>query len=134
MVVFDPLKVIIDNWSGEHEPLEAANNPEDPSAGRREVHFGRELYIERGDFATNPPPKYFRLAPGREVRLQHGYYITCTDWQSDAEGRVTEVHCKYDPQSRGGLTADQRKVRGTLHWVCCRDAAPVEVHLLRAAL
>ena len=130
MGVLDPLKVVITNYpQGESTTLTAINNPEDESAGTREVPFGRELYIERGDFMEDPPRKFFRLAPGREVRLRYAYFITCTDVVKDAEGNVTELHCTYDPATRGGDAPDGRKVKGTLHWVSAEHAVDAEVRL-----
>jgi glutaminyl-tRNA synthetase len=130
MAVLDPLRIVITNYpEGEHEELEAVNNPEDPSAGTRQVPFARELYIERADFMEDPPRKFFRLAPGREVRLRYAYFITCDDVVKDTDGRVTELHCSYDPATRGGDAPDGRKVRGTLHWVSAADAVPAEVRL-----
>jgi glutaminyl-tRNA synthetase len=130
MAVFDPLKVIIDNYPEDgEETFEAVNNPEDASAGTRQVPFARELYIERGDFMEDPPRKFYRLSPGREVRLRYACYITCTGVEKDADGRVTAVHAEFDPDSRGGETPDGRKVRGTLHWVSVRHAGEVPVHL-----
>jgi glutaminyl-tRNA synthetase len=118
MVVLDPLRLVITNYpEGQVEDIEAENNPEDKAAGTRKVPFSRELYIEREDFREDPLPKYFRLAPGREVRLKHACYVTCTEVIKDAAGRVTEVRCTYDPASRGGGSADGRKVKGTIHWV-----------------
>ena len=100
------------------EELDAENNPEDESMGHRKIPFSREIYIEREDFMEDPPRKYFRLAPGREVRLKHAYYITCVDVVKDEQtGEVTELHCTYDPETRGGWSDDGRRVRGTLHWV-----------------
>jgi glutaminyl-tRNA synthetase len=130
MAVLDPLRIVITNYpDGEHEELEAVNNPEDASAGTRQVPFGRELYIERADFMEGPPRKFFRLAPGREVRLRYAYFITCNDVVKDADGRVTELHCSYDPATRGGDAPDGRKVRGTLHWVSAPHAVTAEVRL-----
>jgi len=130
MAVLDPLKVIITNYpEGQVEWLEAVNNPEDESAGHRKIPFSRELYIERGDFMEDPPRKYFRLAPGREVRLRYGYFITCTDVVKDADGRVVELRCTYDPETRGGYAPDGRKVRGTIHWVSAQHAIEAEVRL-----
>ena len=130
MAVLDPLKVVITNYpEGESEQLEAINNPEDESAGTREVPFSRELYIEREDFMEDPPKKFFRLAPGREVRLRYAYFITCTDVVKDADGNVTELHCTYDPATRGGDAPDGRKVKATLHWVSAAHAAAAEVRL-----
>jgi glutaminyl-tRNA synthetase len=131
MGVLDPLKVIIDNYpEGPGEELDAVNNPEDPAAGTRKVPFSRELYIERQDFAENPPPKYFRLAPGREVRLRYAYFVKCVGVEKDASGNVTALHCTYDPATRGGDAPDGRKVKATIHWVCARKAAAAEVRLL----
>ncbi len=130
MVVIDPLKVIITNYpDNEKDLLDAVNNPEDPTAGSRKVPFSRELYIERDDFMEDPPKKFFRLAPGREVRLRYGYFITCTDVVKGEEGVITEIHCTYDPGTRGGDAQDGRKVKATLHWVSAKDAVPVEVRL-----
>ncbi|HLJ97538.1 MAG TPA: glutamine--tRNA ligase/YqeY domain fusion protein [Gemmataceae bacterium] len=131
LAVLRPLRVILDNYpEGQVEELEAINNPEDPSAGKRKVPFARVLYIERDDFLENPPKKYFRLAPGREVRLRWGYYITCVDVVKDkATGEVVELHCTYDPQTRGGASPDGRKVQGTIHWVSAAHALRAEVRL-----
>ena len=130
MAVLDPIKVVIDNYpQGQVEQLEAINNPEDPSAGARQTPFSRELYIEREDFMEDPPRKFFRLAPGREVRLRYAYFITCTDVVKDADGNVVELHCTYDPATRGGDSPDGRKVKGTLHWVSAAEAIPGEVRL-----
>ncbi len=130
MVVLDPLKVIIDNYpEDKEEDLEAENNPEDPSAGKRTLPFSRVLYVERSDFREDAPRKWFRLAPGKEVRLKHAYYITCNEVVKNENGEVVELHCTYDPESRGGWTQDGRKVRGTLHWVSAQHAVPVEVRL-----
>ena len=130
MAVLDPLKVVIENYpQDEEETFEAINNPEDPAAGTRPVPFSRELYIEREDFCEDPPRKFYRLAPGREVRLRAACYLTCTDVVKDAEGRVVELRCTFDPESRGGSTPDGRKVRGTLHWVSVRHALRARVRL-----
>ena len=130
MAVLHPLKVVITNYpAGQVEEIEAENNPEDPQAGRRKLPFGRELYIEQDDFAENPPPKYFRLSPGKEVRLKHAYYVTCTEVIKDAQGQIAEVRCTYDPQSRGGGTPDGRRVKGTLHWVSAEHAVDAEVRV-----
>ena len=131
MAVLHPLKVVIDNYpEGEVEELDAENNPEDPNAGSRKIPFSRELYIEREDFMEDPPKKYFRLAPGREVRLKHAYYVTCVDVVKDAQtGKVVELHCTYDPETRGGWLQDGRKVRGTLHWVSVAHSVEAEVRL-----
>ena len=131
MVVLDPLKLIIDNYpEGQAEELEAENNPEDESAGSRGVPFSRELYIEREDFMEDPPKKFFRLSPGKEIRLKHAYYVKCVDVVKDAtSGEITEIHCTYDPASRGGWTDDGRKVRGTSHWVSAPHALSIEVRI-----
>jgi glutaminyl-tRNA synthetase len=132
MAVLRPLKVVIENYpEGQTEQLEAINNPEDPSAGARRVTFGRELYIERDDFMEDPPRKFFRLAPGAEVRLRYAYFVRCTEVVKDASGEVLELRCTYDPQTRGGNTPpDGRKVKGTLHWVSAVDAVTAEVRLI----
>jgi len=130
MAVLNPLKVVIENYpEGEEETFTAQNNPEDPDAGTREVPFSREVYIERDDFMEDAPKKFFRLAPGREVRLRSACYITCRDVIKDAEGEITELRCTWDPESRGGGTPDGRKVKGTLHWVSARHALPAEIRL-----
>ena len=131
MGVLYPLKVVIENYpEGQEEELEAVNNPEDPSAGTRKLPFSRELYIDRQDFREEAPRKYFRLAPGREVRLRYGYFITCHDVVKDAEtGEIVELRCTYDPETRGGSAPDGRKVKGTLHWVSASRAVPAEVRL-----
>jgi glutaminyl-tRNA synthetase len=130
MTVLNPLKVIIDNYpEGQSEDLDAVNNPEDPSAGTRKVPFSRELYIERDDFREDPPPKFFRLAPGREVRLRYAYFIKCVDVVKDANGEITELHCTYDPATRGGDAPDGRKVKATLHWVSAPHAVQAEARL-----
>ncbi|MDH5748363.1 MAG: glutamine--tRNA ligase/YqeY domain fusion protein [Rhodospirillales bacterium] len=130
MAVLTPLKVVIENYpEGGREDLEAINNPEDESAGTRRVPFSRELYIEREDFMEDPPKKFFRLGPGREVRLRYAYFITCTDVIKDDAGQVVELRCTYDPETRGGNAPDGRKVKGTLHWVSAADSLPVEVRL-----
>ncbi len=138
MAVLDPLKVVIENYpEGDSEELEAVNNPEDASAGTRKVPFARELYIEREDFMEEPPKKFFRLAPGREVRLRYAYFITCREAIKNAEGRIIELRCTYDPETRGGNAPDGRKVKATLHWVSAAHAVPAEVrlydHLFRQA-
>lgn len=130
MVVLRPLKVVIDNYpDGQTEELDAINNPEDPSAGTRKVPFSKVLYIEREDFMEEPPRKFFRLAPGREVRLRYAYFITCTDVVKDSAGQVVELHCTYDPATRGGDSPDGRKVKATLHWVSAEHSIPAEVRL-----
>ncbi len=128
--VLDPLKVVITNWpEGVTEPMEVVNNPEDPSAGTRQVAFGRELWIERDDFMETPVPKFFRLSPGREVRLRNAFFITCQEVVKDDAGRVVELRCTYDPATRGGSAPDGRKVKATLHWVSAAHAVPAEVRL-----
>jgi glutaminyl-tRNA synthetase len=130
MAVLRPLKVVLENYpEGQTEFLEAINNPEDAAAGRRPVPFGRELYIERDDFMEAPSNKFFRLAPGREVRLRCAYFITCREVVKDAAGEVVELRCIYDPATRGGDPPDGRKVKGTLHWVSAAHALPAEVRL-----
>ena len=130
MGVIDPLRVVIENYpEGEEETFEAVVNPEDPSAGTREVPFSRVLYIERDDFMEDPPRRFHRLAPGREVRLRAACYITCREAVKDENGEVVELRCTFDPESRGGSTPDGRKVRGTLHWVSAAHALEVEVRL-----
>ena len=130
MAVLRPLKVVIDNYPEDKtEELEAVNNPEDPTAGTRPVPFSKELYIERDDFMEEPPKKFFRLAPGREVRLRYEYFITCTDMVKDADGQIVELHCTYDPATRGGDAPDGRKVKATLHWVSAASALKAEVRL-----
>ena len=130
MAVLRPLKLVIDNYpEGQAEEFEAENNPEDPSAGTRKVPFSKTLYIEQDDFREEPPKGYFRLSPGKEVRLKHAYYVTCTSVVKDPVGKVTEVHCTYDPLSRGGGTPDNRKIKGTLHWVSCAHAFDARVNL-----
>jgi glutaminyl-tRNA synthetase len=130
MAVLRPLKLVIQNYpDGEEETLEAVNNPEDPGAGRRAVPFGRELYIEREDFMEDPPRKFFRLAPGREVRLRYAYFVTCREVVKDAAGEPIELRCTYDPETRGGDAPDGRKVKATLHWVSAAHAVPAEVRL-----
>ncbi|HEU0119899.1 MAG TPA: glutamine--tRNA ligase/YqeY domain fusion protein [Bryobacteraceae bacterium] len=130
MAVIDPIKVIIDNYPDEQtEELEAINNPESPESGTRMVPFSKVLYIERDDFREVPPPKYYRLSPGREVRLRYAYFITCTSVVKDAAGEVTEIHCTYDPASRGGNSPDGRKVKSTIHWVSAPHALDFEARL-----
>ena len=131
MGVLRPLKVIIDNYpENQTEELEAVNNPEDPSMGQRKVPFSRELYIEQDDFKEDPPRKFFRLSPGREVRLRYAYFITCTDVIKDEQtGEVVELRCTYDPATKGGDSPDGRKVKATLHWVSAAHAIPAEVRL-----
>ena len=130
LAVLNPLKVVIENYpEGQVEHLDAVNNPEDPDAGSRKVPFSRELYIERDDFMEDPPKKFFRLAPGREVRLRYGYFITCTEVVKNDAGEVVELRCTYDPETRGGQSPDGRKVKGTIHWVSARHAVDAEVRL-----
>ena len=130
MAVLEPLKVIIDNYpEGKVEELDAVNNPEDPAAGTRKIPFSRELYIERDDFMEDPPKKFYRLAPGREVRLRYAYFVTCVDVIKDDSGEITEIHCTYDPETQGGDAPDGRKVRATLHWVSANHARSAEVRL-----
>ena len=130
LAVLRPLKVVIENYpEGQVEHLDAINNPEDPNAGTRKLPFSRELYIERDDFMEDPPRKFFRLGPGREVRLRYGYFITCTDVIKDAAGEVVELRCTYDPETRGGQAPDGRRVRGTVHWVSAEHAVDAEVRL-----
>jgi len=130
MAVLKPLKVIIDNYPEDKtEELEAVNNPEDPAAGTRKVPFSRQLYIEQEDFMEQPPKKFYRLAPGREVRLRYAYFITCTDVVKDENGRVVELHCTYDPATRGGDAPDGRKVKSTLHWVSAQHSLTARVQL-----
>ena len=130
MGVLRPLKLVIDNYpEGETEMLEAVNNPENPADGTRQIPFSKVLYIERDDFMIDAPKKYFRLTPGREVRLRYAYFVTCDSYTQDAEGNVTEVHCHYDPATRGGDSPDGRKVRGTIHWVSAPHAQNAEVRL-----
>lgn len=131
MAVLKPLKVVIDNYpEGQVEEIEAINNPENENAGTRKVPFSRVVYIEQDDFREDPPKKFFRLAHGREVRLKHAYYITCQNVVKDPKsGEIVELHCTYDPLSRGGGTPDNRKVEGTLHWVSVQHAIDTEVRL-----
>jgi glutaminyl-tRNA synthetase len=135
MAVLQPLKVVIDNYPADQpdgeiaEFVEVANNPEDPAAGTRQVPFSRELYIEQDDFREVPPPKYYRLSPGKEVRLRNAYFITAQSVTKDAAGNVMEVHCTYDPASRGGQSPDGRKVKSTMHWVSAAHAITAEIRL-----
>ena len=130
MAVMNPLKVVITNYPEDQvEDLDAINNPEDSDAGIRKVPFGRELYIERDDFREDPPPKFFRLAPGREVRLRYAYFIKCVDVVKDENGEIVELHCTYDPATRGGDAPDGRKVKATMHWVAVNQAIPAEARL-----
>ena len=130
MAVLRPLKLVVDNYpEGQVEEMEAVNNPEDPNAGTRKVPFSRILYIEQDDFRENPPKQYYRLSPGREVRLRYGYFVTCTSVVKDDKGEPVEVHCTYDPASRGGNSPDGRKVKSTIHWVSAAHAVDAEVRL-----
>ena len=130
MAVLKPLKVVITNYPEEAtETLEAVNNPEDAAAGMREISFGRELYIEQNDFMEDPPKKFFRLAPGREVRLRYAYFLTCEEVLKDDQGNPVELLCTYDPETKGGNAPDGRKVKATLHWVHAQDAVQARVHL-----
>jgi glutaminyl-tRNA synthetase len=130
MAVLKPLKVTITNWpAGQVDEVEVQNNPEDEAAGTRKVPFSGELYIERDDFMEDPPKKFFRLGPGREVRLRGAYFVTCTDFVKDASGQVTELRCTYDPATRGGNSPDGRKVKGTIHWVSAAHAVTAEVRV-----
>ncbi len=130
MAALDPVKLVIDNYpEGQREVLEIVNNPENEALGKREVPFSGELYIDREDFMEEPPKKYFRLFPGNEVRLMGAYFVKCVSYEKDAEGRVTVVHCTYDPASKGGNSPDGRKVKGTIHWVSAPDAVRAEVRL-----
>ena len=130
MAVLRPLRVIIENYpDGAGEQLEAVNHPDDPAAGTRTIRFGREIFVERDDFMENPPKKFYRLSPGREVRLRYAYFITCREVVKDAAGEVVALRCTYDPATRGGNAPDGRKVQATLHWVSAADSAPAEVRL-----
>jgi glutaminyl-tRNA synthetase len=130
MGVLRPLRVVIENYpEGQVEEMDLMNNPEDPAAGTRKVPFGREIWIERGDFMEDPPKKFFRLAPGREVRLRSAYYVTCAGFEKDANGQVNLLRCSYDPATRGGGAPDGRKVKGTLHWVPAANAVDAEIRL-----
>ena len=130
MAVLRPLKITIENYpEGQIEELDAINHPDDPTAGSRRIRFGRELYVERDDFMENPPKKFFRLSPGKEVRLRYAYFITCRAAMKNAAGEVVELRCTYDPASRGGNSPDGRKVQATLHWVSAAESVPAEVRL-----
>jgi glutaminyl-tRNA synthetase len=130
MGVLNPLKMVIANYpEGEVEQMEAINNPEDETMGTRLVPFTRELYIERDDFMEEPPKKFFRLSPGVEVRLRYAYFITCTNVVKDVNGEITEIHCTYDPASRGGNSPDGRKVKSTIHWVSATENIEAEVRM-----
>ena len=135
MAVIDPIKVVIDNYpDGQTEDLEAANHPDEPAMGTRTVPFSKVIYIERDDFREVPPPKYYRLYPGQEVRLRYAYFIKCTSVEKDANGEVTVVHCTYDPASRGGNSPDGRKVKSTIHWVSAEHALTFEARLYESLL
>jgi len=130
MAVLHPVKVVIDNYpAGQQELVEVANNPEDPAAGTRQVPFSGEIYIEQDDFREVPPPKYYRLSPGKEVRLRNAYFVTAQSVVKDAEGNIVEVHCTYDPLSRGGQSPDGRKVKSTIHWVSAAHAISAEIRI-----
>jgi glutaminyl-tRNA synthetase len=130
MAVLRPLKVVIENYpEGQSEELDAANHPDDASAGTRKIRFGREIYIEQDDFMENPPKKFFRLSPGTEVRLRYAYFLTCREVVKNAAGEIVELRCSYDPATRGGNAPDGRKVKATIHWVCAQDAVSAEVRL-----
>jgi glutaminyl-tRNA synthetase len=130
MAVLRPLRVVIDNYpEGQVEEMEAVNNPEDAGAGSRKVPFSRVLYIEQDDFREDPPKQYYRLSPGREVRLRYGYFVTCKSVVKNDKGEVVEVHCTYDPATRGGNSPAGRKVKATIHWVSAADAVDAEVRI-----
>ena len=130
MAVLRPLKVVIENYpEGQSEELEAVNHPDDPAAGTRTITFGRELYIERDDFMENPPKKFFRLSPGKEVRLRYAYFLTCRDVVKDANGEVIELRCTYDPATKGGNAPDGRKVKATMHWLPAAQSVPAEIRI-----
>ena len=129
MAILDPVKLVIDNYEGEGEMLEAANNLENEALGSRMIPFSKELYIEREDFMIEPPKKYFRLFPGNEVRLMNAYFVKCVSYETDENGNVTVVHCTYDPETKSGSGFTGRKVKGTIHWVDAKSAVPVEVRL-----
>src|SRR6202040_3284810 len=130
MAVLRPLKLVIENYpEGQTEELDAVNHPDDPAAGMRKIPFGRELYVERDDFMEDPPKNFYRLSPGREVRLRYAYFVTCRAAVKNASGEVTELRCTYDPATKGGDSPDGRKVRGTIHWVSAEHAVRAEVRL-----
>src|ERR1700749_4771763 len=129
MAVLRPLKVVITNYEGTGEELDAINHPDDPAAGTRRIKFGRELYIEHDDFMENPPKKFFRLSPGTEGRRRYAYFTTCREVKKNAKGEVVELVCTYDPASKGGNAPDGRKVKATMHWVAAVDAVSAEVRL-----
>jgi len=128
--VLNPVKLIITNYpEGQIEMMETINNPEDESAGTREIAFSRELYIERDDFMEDAPKKYFRMTPGQEVRLKSGYIVKCTGFKKDQEDHIEEIYCEYDPLTKSGMPESNRKVKGTLHWVSAVQSLPAEVRL-----
>jgi glutaminyl-tRNA synthetase len=129
MAVLRPLKVVIENYDGPGEELDAVNHPDDPSQGSRKIPFGREIYIERDDFMEIPPKKFFRLSPGTEVRLRYAYFVTCREVVKDAAGEIVELRCTYDPATRGGNAPDGRKVKATIHWVSAAKSLPAEIRL-----
>ena len=130
MGVLEPIKVIITNYpDNEIEYLDAKNNPEDESAGKRKLAFSKEIFIDKNDFMEDPPKKFFRLSPGKEVRLKFAYYIVCENVIKNDSGEITEIHCSYDPNTKGGMSEDGRKVRGTLHWVSAQEFIEAEVRL-----
>jgi glutaminyl-tRNA synthetase len=129
MAVLRPLKVVIENYEGPGEELDAVNHPDDPAAGSRKIAFGRELFVEQDDFMENPPKKFFRLSPGAEVRLRYAYFITCREAVKNDKGEVVELRCTYDPATRGGNAPDGRKVKATIHWVSAAASRPAEVRL-----
>jgi glutaminyl-tRNA synthetase len=130
MAVLRPLRVVIENYPEDRvEELDAVNNPEDPAAGKRKVPFSRVLFIEEDDFREEPPPKYFRLAPGREVRLRWGYFVKCVGVVKDPSGKIVELRCTYDPATRGGDSPDGRKVKATIHWVSAEQSIEAEVRI-----
>ena len=130
MAVLDPVKLIIDNYdSAKTETLKAINNPEDPKSDKREIIFGKELYIDRDDFMENPPKKFFRLTIGQEVRLMHAYYVKCTHVTKDSNNKITEIHCTYDPETKGGWSKDGRKVKGTIHWVHANESLSSRINV-----
>jgi glutaminyl-tRNA synthetase len=129
MVVFDPVKVVITNYTQDEELLKSENNPEDPSTGERDIPFSKEIFIEREDFMENPPKKYFRLAPGAMVRLKSAYIIKCDEVIKDENGNITELHCSYIPESKSGADTSGIHVKGTLHWVSVKHAITAEIRL-----
>ena len=132
MAVLNPIKLIIDNYEeNSSEILEAKNNPEDENSGSRKIHFSKELYIEKDDFMEDAPKKYFRLSIGKEVRLLHAYYVTCTHIEKDENGLIKEVHCTYDPDTKGGWSKDGRKVKGTIHWVSAKHSIDAKVRVYK---